>query len=75
MRFSLNRGESRNPIPIRRAHAEPRLESPIEKTRESTVAHHDGILKALRSGTEERAVTVVREQIEDWRCPFPHSQR
>ncbi len=52
-----------------------RLEAPIEKTREATVQHHRGILRALRPGNAERAATVVREHIEGWRRQFPLSQR
>ncbi len=65
----------RHQIEVWLARMQSRLEAPIEKTREATVAHHRGILKALRSGKEERAVTVVREHIEGWRRQFPRSQR
>lgn len=65
----------RHQIEVWLARMQSRLEAPVEKTREATVSHHRGILKALRAGKEERAVTVVREHIEGWRRQFPRSQR
>lgn len=64
----------RHQIEVWLARMQSRLEAPVEKTREATVSHHRGILKALRAGKEERAVTVVREHIEGWRRQFPRSQ-
>ena len=42
-------------------------EAPVPKTREATVRNHQGLLAALRSGNEGRAVKGIREHIEGWR--------
>ena len=42
-------------------------EAPVPKTREATVRNHQGLLAALRSGNEARAVKGIREHIEGWR--------
>lgn len=65
----------RHQIEVWLARMQSRLVAPVEKTREATVSHHRGILKALRAGKKDRAVTVVREHIEGWRRQFPRSQR
>ena len=44
-----------------------RVEAPVPKTREATVRNHQGLLAALRSGNEARAVKGIREHIEGWR--------
>lgn len=49
------------------ARMQSRLAAPVLKTREATVRNHQGLLTALRSGHEARAVKAVREHIEGWR--------
>ncbi len=49
------------------ARMQSRLAAPVPKTREATVRNHQGLLAALRSGHEARAVKAVREHIEGWR--------
>ena len=65
----------RHQIEVWLARMQSRLEAPVEKTREATVQHHRGILKALRSGKEEKAAKAVREHIEGWRRQFPKAKR
>jgi DNA-binding GntR family transcriptional regulator len=49
------------------ARMQSRLAAPVPRTREATVRNHQGLLAALRSGQEARAVKAVREHIEGWR--------
>jgi DNA-binding GntR family transcriptional regulator len=49
------------------ARMQSRLAAPVPKTREATVRNHQGLLTALRSGNERRAVKAIREHIEGWR--------
>jgi DNA-binding GntR family transcriptional regulator len=49
------------------ARMQSRLAAPVLKTREATARNHQGLLAALRSGHEVRAVKAVREHIEGWR--------
>jgi DNA-binding GntR family transcriptional regulator len=49
------------------ARMQSRLAAPVRKTREATVRNHQGLLAALRSGNEARAVKAFREHIEGWR--------
>ena len=65
----------RHQIEVWLARMQSRLDAPVEKTREATVLHHQGILKALRSGKEEKAAKAVREHIEGWRRQFPKAKR
>jgi DNA-binding GntR family transcriptional regulator len=44
-----------------------RVQAPVPKTREATLRNHQGLLAALRSGNEARAVKGIREHIEGWR--------
>lgn len=49
------------------ARMQSRLEAPLAGTREATARNHQGLLTALRSGREQRAIKAVREHIEGWR--------
>ena len=44
-----------------------RVQAPVPRTREATLRNHQGLLAALRSGNEARAVKGIREHIEGWR--------
>jgi DNA-binding GntR family transcriptional regulator len=63
----------RHQIEVWLARMQSRLDAPVQKTREATVQHHRGILRALRSGREERALRAAREHIEGWRRQFPNA--
>ena len=65
----------RHQIEVWLARMQSRLDAPVEKTREATVLHHRGILKALRSGNEDKAARAVCEHIEGWRRQFPKAKR
>ncbi len=49
------------------ARMQSRLAAPVPKTRDATVKNHQGLLTALRSGSETRAVAAIRDHIEGWR--------
>jgi DNA-binding GntR family transcriptional regulator len=49
------------------ARMQSRLAAPMPKTRDATARNHQGLLAALRSGHEARAVKAFREHIEGWR--------
>ena len=64
----------RHQIEVWLARMHSALDEPTEQARERTVSSHQFLLKALRSGKEERAAKAMHDHIKGWSRQYPRGK-